>query len=71
MYEDQDYFSARTENIYHSLQKYLPSYLGYEGSRPSGALSKFVLLMGGGGGTAEHVELVLLALFSLSESRSF
>ena len=59
------------ENIYHPLQKYLAYYLGYEGSRPSGALSKFVLLMGGGGGTAEHVELVLLALFSLSESKSF
>ena len=48
------------------------SVLGYEGRRPSGAFNKLVLLIcGGGGGTAEQVELVLLTLFSLSEFESF
>ena len=41
----------------------LTSVLGYEGNLPSGAFSKLGLVVGGG--KAEQVELVLLALFSL------
>ena len=62
--EDEEVDDSDCERAGACLTGLPTSVLGYEGSLPSGAFNRLGLVGGGGGGTAEQVELVLLWLFS-------